>query len=210
MFIHMTLTQTASCGQSSSMFSLHLWHMKPYGIIYPLGRDHFQTGRFSGTIISCGILDQNRQETKRVLCCLKGSCEEFSVFKSSFKLVPFLKKRVPFISNLNIRLLYGLLFSPPFLWWVIVVHEGYWFPLGLIRSSRQVHDLLEIILFRSDWCKPFLQTSGPTTGTQQPFLLKRPSLCTRNGVHSEPNLNTAYQHRIKGKQWQSRLTSWIQ
>lgn len=64
-FIHMALTRTASCGQSSNMFSLHLWHMKPYGIIYPLGRDHFQTGRFSDTIISCGVLDQEQAEIGR-------------------------------------------------------------------------------------------------------------------------------------------------
>lgn len=64
-FIHMALTWTASCGQSSNMFSLHLWHMKPYGIIYPLGRDHFQTGRLPDTIISCGVLDQEQAEIGR-------------------------------------------------------------------------------------------------------------------------------------------------
>lgn len=90
--IHMALTRTASCGQSSNMFSLHLWHMKPYGIIYPLGRDHFQTGRFSDTIISCGVPDQEQAEIGRkqkgAYIVLKGHVKNF-VFKSSFKLVLF-------------------------------------------------------------------------------------------------------------------------
>lgn len=83
-FIHMALTRIASCGQSSNMFSLHLWHMKPYGIIYPLGRDHFQTGRFSDTIISCGILDQEQAEIDR------KQKEAYAVLKSHVKNFLFL------------------------------------------------------------------------------------------------------------------------
>lgn len=71
--------------------------MKPYGIIYPLGRDHFQTGRFSDTIISCGVLDQEQAEIgrkqKEAYVVLKGHVKNFLVLNnlSSYSFFFFLK-----------------------------------------------------------------------------------------------------------------------
>lgn len=173
-FIHMALTRTASCGQSSNMFSLHLWHMKPYGIIYPLGRDHFQTGRFSDTIISCGVLDQEQAETgrkqKRAYVVLKGHVKNFPFLNhlSIWSFFFFKKKDCLLSLSLMSSCCMGCFSLHPFLRWVIMAREGYRLPLGLglIRASRQVRDLLETIWFRSNCGKPCSQTCGPRTGTQ--------------------------------------------
>lgn len=91
--------------------------MKPYGIIYPLGRDHFQTGRFSDTIISCGVLDQEQAETGRkrkgAYVVLKSHVRNFLVLNhlSSWSFLLFFFLSEPFISQLNVILLHELLFS---------------------------------------------------------------------------------------------------
>lgn len=182
-FIHMALTRIASCGQSSNMFSLHLWHMKPYGIIYPLGRDHFQTGRFSDTIISCGVLDQEQAEIgrkqKEAYVVLKGHVKNFLVLNNLSSYSFFFKECLLSLSLMSFCCM-GCLPLHPFLQWVIMVQEATGF-LGacvwLGPAGRYV----------TCWKQPLLgvtaehpvqQISGPRqrTATQMYFLPKCPCL----------------------------------
>lgn len=177
-FIHMALTRIASCGQSYNMFSLHLWHMKPYGIIYPLGRDHFQTGRFSDTIISCGVLDQEQAEISRkqkeAYVVLKGHVKIF-LFLNHLSFFFFLKECLLSLSLMS----FCCMRCPslhPFLQQVIVAHEATGF-LGvwLGPAGRYV----------TCWKQPLLgvtaehpvqQINGLRTVIQTYFLPKCPCL----------------------------------